>query len=203
MICWVGFFSNYFLFYFNLFFPHICTEISVNCTLIWIICPSIKAPPVQGWWGHSPGLYLLLWQFPVLGLLHLAEESLHASIFFVLFCVFCCCGACFGLIFLKRVPRNLYVRSRGKPTLILLFDFLFATCGETSHKPEVYPLLHGSSPGWGARRARNRPGCWPGKEQDVFLQKYSVGESVIWKNDLYRGTVEWWWGPVRGIRIAV
>lgn len=113
------------------------------------------------------------------------------------FCFVLCLLLLWGLFrfdFLKRVPRNLYVRSRGKPTFILLFDFLFATCGKTSHKPEVYPLHHGSSPGWGARRARNRPGCWPGKRQDVFLLKYSVGESVIWKSDLYRSTVEWWWG---------
>lgn len=35
--------------------------------------------------GCLPGLYLLLWQFPVLGLLYLAEEALRVSFFFILF----------------------------------------------------------------------------------------------------------------------
>lgn len=145
---------------------------------------------MAGWSGHPPGLYLLLWQFPVLGLLHLAEEALHASIIFVLFWLVSFVVVGFVLVWFFEMGslKSLCEVWRKSSIYFALHFPLFPTCVDTSRKPRVYLLLPGSSPGWGAWRARNRRGYWPGKEQDVFLQRYSVGESVIWKNDLYRSS---------------
>lgn len=109
--------------------------------------------------------------------------------FLVLVGVFLCCGVFIGLIFLKRVPGNLCVRSRGNPTLILLFVFLCFSL--------VWTVLvsQRSTLSFMAHLQAEEPGE-PGTDQDVSQGRSRMcsctTECDLEENDLYRSSVEWW-----------